>query len=210
MAEEKTKLARDGTMQVTAKEGINYLESSGKETLLVMSGLKDPEPEPPSKKTKLAKGTTMVGTAKEADRLLGDNRPDADAMTRGQQKQIDAISKEPPSTPKKAKLAKEGTMAATAKEAKELLGKEKLGDTRQETKRKTPAAKPAMKKTSTMAKTIAEAAWTVPDINVEEGRKTRSQASGGTPKPAIKRDGTMQKTAKEGKAFVKSGKKSKK
>lgn len=210
MAEEKTKLARDGTMQVTAKEGINYLESSGKETLLVMSGLKDPEPEPPSKKTKLAKGTTMVGTAKEADRLLGDNRPDADAMTRGQQKQIDAISKEPPSTPKKAKLAKEGTMAATAKEAKELLGKEKLGDTRQETKRKTPAAKPAMKKTSTMAKTIAEAAWTVPDINVEEGRKTRSQASGGTPKPVIKRDGTMQKTAKEGKAFVKSGKKSKK
>ncbi|CAC5406502.1 unnamed protein product [Mytilus coruscus] len=210
MAEEKTKLARDGTMQVTAKEGINYLESSGKETLLVMSGLKDPEPEPPAKKTKLAKGTTMVGTAKEADRLLGDNRPDADAMTRGQQKQIDAISKEPPSTPKKAKLAKEGTMAATAKEAKELLGKEKLGDTRQETKRKTPAAKPAMKKTSTMAKTIAEAAWTVPDINVEEGRKTRSQASGGTPKPAIKRDGTMQKTAKEGKAFVKSGKKSKK
>lgn len=53
------------------------------------------------------------------------------------------------------------------------------------------------------------AAWTVPDINVEEGRKTRSQASGAA-KPAIKRDGTMQKTAKEGKAFVKAGKKSKK
>ncbi|XP_063409245.1 uncharacterized protein LOC134692696 [Mytilus trossulus] len=209
MAEEKTKLTRDGTMQVTAKEGIDYLESSGKETLLVMSGLKDPEPEPPAKKTKLAKGTTMVGTAKEADRLLGDNRPDADAMTRGQQKQIDAISKEAPSTPKKAKLAKAGTMAVTAKEGTDLLGKEKLGDTRQETKRKAPAAKPAMKKTTTMEKTIAEAAWTVPDINVDEGRKTRSQASGAA-KPAIKRDGTMQKTAKEGKAFVKAGKKSKK
>lgn len=32
-----------------------------------MSGLKDPEPEPPAKKTKLAKGTTMVGTAKVSD-----------------------------------------------------------------------------------------------------------------------------------------------
>lgn len=49
------------------QEGIGYLESSGKETLLVMSGLKDPEPEPPAKKTKLAKGTTMVGTAKVSD-----------------------------------------------------------------------------------------------------------------------------------------------
>lgn len=53
------------------------------------------------------------------------------------------------------------------------------------------------------------AAWTVPDINVEEGRKTRSQSSGAS-KPAMKRDGTMQKTAVEGKAFVKRGKKSKK
>lgn len=53
----------------------------------------------------------------------------------------------------------------------------------------------------------------MPDIDVNEGRKTRSQARGGsesTPKPSMKRDGTMQKTAKEGKAFVKRGKKSKK
>ena len=53
------------------------------------------------------------------------------------------------------------------------------------------------------------AAWTVPDINVDEGRKTRSQSSGGS-KPAMKKDGTMQKTAVEGKEFVKRGKKSKK
>ena len=36
-------------------------------------------------------------------------------MTRGQQKQIENISKEEPSTPKKAKLTKAGTMAVTAK-----------------------------------------------------------------------------------------------
>ena len=36
-----------------------------------------------------------------------------------------------------------------------MLGKEKLGDTRLETKRKT-ATKPSMKKTNTIAKTIAE------------------------------------------------------
>lgn len=36
-------------------------------------------------------------------------------MTRGQQKQIETISKEEPSAPKKAKLAKAGTMAVTAK-----------------------------------------------------------------------------------------------
>lgn len=208
MADEKTSLTRDGTMQATAKEGISFLEAAGKTTLLEEQGLKDPEPDAPAKdkKSKLAKGTTMIGTAKEAEKILGDNKPDADAMTRGQQKQIDALNKEAPSTPKKAKLTKDSTMAATAKEGKELLGNEKLGDTRQETKRKTPE-KPAVKKTNTIAKTIAEAAWTVPDINVDEGRKTRSQTSG---KPAPpKRDGTMQKTAEEGKAFVK-GKKSKK
>lgn len=208
MADGKSSLTRDGTMQVTAKEAIELLERAGKTTLLEEQGLKNPEPEPPAKKTKLAKGVTMAGTAKEAAKILGDNKPDADAMTRGQQKQIENISKEEPSTPKKAKLTKAGTMAVTAKEAKDLLGKEKLGDTRLETKRKT-ATKPSMKKTNTIAKTIAEAAWTVPDINVEEGRKTRSQSSGAS-KPAMKRDGTMQKTAVEGKAFVKRGKKSKK
>lgn len=207
MADGKSSLARDGTMQVTAKEGVEYLKAAGKDTLLEMSGLAEPEP---PKKAKLAKGVTMVGTAKEAERILGDDRPDADALTRGQQKQIDVINKEAPPTPKKARLSKDTTMAATAKEAKDyIIGNEKLGDTRQETKRK--AAKPSLKKTNTIAKTIAEAAWTVPEIDVNEGRKTRSQAKGGSPpKPSIKRDGTMQKTAKEGKAFVKKGKKSKK
>lgn len=50
----------------------------------------------------------------EAEQLLGSDKPDADAMTRGQQKKIEEISKEAPS-PKKARMQKQGTMAVTAK-----------------------------------------------------------------------------------------------
>jgi len=42
---------------------------------------------------------------------------------------------------------------------------------------------------------------------VTEGRRTRSA---GKPKPALKKAGTMQATAKEGKEFLKRGKKGKK
>lgn len=48
--------------------------------------------------------------------MLGDDKPDDDAMTRGQQKQIEALTKEvPPSPSKKAKMAKHTTMVGTAK-----------------------------------------------------------------------------------------------
>ncbi|XP_062581150.1 uncharacterized protein LOC134242955 [Saccostrea cucullata] len=251
MAEAKPSLHREGTMVVTAKEGIDYLEAEGKTKLLEMQGLKDPEPvqnslkrdgtmavtakeaeqllgknkpdddaktrgqqhkieeikeEKPAKKGRLAKGVTMIGTAKEAAQLLGDEKPDADAMTRGQQKKIDEITKEAPPTPKKARMQKQGTMAATAKEAKDhLLGKEKLGDTRAETKAK--KSKPsAPKRSTTIKKAIEEAKFVVPDINVNEGRKLRSADK----KPAMKRAGTMQTTAAAGKEFLNRSKKAKK
>lgn len=50
----------------------------------------------------------------EAKNLLGTNAPDEDAHTRGQQKKIEDIQAEKPS-PKKPKLSKNTTMAATAK-----------------------------------------------------------------------------------------------
>ena len=50
----------------------------------------------------------------EAKELLAGASPDADAMTRGQQKKIEEIQAEKPS-PKKGKMSKQGTMAATAK-----------------------------------------------------------------------------------------------
>ncbi|GFS01981.1 proline-rich receptor-like protein kinase PERK2 isoform X2 [Elysia marginata] len=89
----------------------------------------------------------------EADRILGGNRPDADAQTRGQNKAIEDLKKDEPPA-KKAKLAKDGTMAVTAKEGKALLGGEKLSDTRQETQKK--KSKTPLKKHSTMAQAIEE------------------------------------------------------
>ncbi|CAL8077561.1 unnamed protein product [Calicophoron daubneyi] len=54
----------------------------------------------------------------------------------------------------KPHITRENTMAVTAKIGKELLGKEKLGDTRQSTALKRSKK---LKKMSTMAKTIEEA-----------------------------------------------------
>lgn len=53
---------------------------------------------------------------------------------------------------------------------------------------------------SFLAKTV------FPEINVNEGRKLRSADN----KPGMKREGTMQNTAAEGKAFLKRAKKAKK
>ncbi|WAR15196.1 hypothetical protein MAR_005301 [Mya arenaria] len=255
MASAKPGMTRDGTMQVTAKEGIALLKASGKDTLLEMQGLKDgekppvkkagtmeatakeglsllegtsldpdaatrgqqkkldaigEEDAPPTKKPRMSKATTMVNTAKEAKDLLGAAAPDSDAMTRGQQKKIEEIQSEKPS-PKKPKLSKNTTMAATAKEGSALVAGEKLGDTRQDTKKK--AAKPSpIKKHTTIQKTLEEAKYVVDDVDVTEGRRLRST---GKPKPApapakLKKAGTMQKTAKEGKEFLKRGKTPKK
>ncbi|KAK3737128.1 hypothetical protein RRG08_016434 [Elysia crispata] len=197
MTDAKASLARDGTMQVTAKEGIGYLKSEGKDALLKAQGLVEDKPTVP-------RDGTMVSTAKEAERILGTNKPDEDAQTRGQNKALEDLKKEEPPA-KKAKLAKDGTMAVTAKEGKVLLAGEKLADTRQETqknKNKTP-----LKKHSTMAQAIEEAKYVLDgEVDVNSGRKTRSQSRGETPKPAIKKAGTMQATAKEGKEFLNRGK----
>ncbi|XP_005111399.1 nucleolin isoform X2 [Aplysia californica] len=159
----------------------------------------------------LARDGTMQVTAKEADRILDGNKPDADAQTRGQQKQIDDLKKEAEPPAKKAKLAKDGTMAVTAKEGKALLSGEKLGDTRQETSNQKGKAKTPLKKNSTIAKTMEEAKYVLDgEVDVNSGRKTRSQSRGVTPKPPMKKAGTMQNTAKEGKEFLKRGKGGKK
>jgi len=197
MSDDKPTLARDGTMQVTAKEGIDYLKSEGKTRLLKAQGLVEDKPVVP-------RDNTMVNTAKEAEVILGDDKPDMDAQTRGQNKQIEELKNEPEPPVKKAKLAKDSTMAATAKEAKTILAGEKLGDTRQVTsdkKRKTP-----LKKESTMKKTLEEAKFVVGEVDVNAARTTRSQSRGDVPKPSLKKAGTMQNTAKEGKEFLKRGK----
>ena len=44
------------------------------------------------------------------------------------------------------------------------------------------------------------------DVDVNSGRKTRSQSRGETPKAPLKKAGTMVATAKEGKEFLNRGK----
>ncbi|UJR22128.1 hypothetical protein I4U23_025192 [Adineta vaga] len=96
----------------------------------------------------------------------------------------DDTSSPSPSTSKaKPKLSKARTMKNTAQEAKTLLGQQILGDTRAETKRRQASA---------------------------SAKKAPAKANKAKParKPALKRLGTMAKTAKEGKAYVKrAGKK---
>lgn len=152
----------------------------------------------------------MAATAKEGQSLLEGTSIDPDATTRGQQKKLDEIAEEAAASPaKKPRISKSTTMVNTAKEGAALLEGEKLGDTRQETKK---AAKPAgPKRNATIQKTLEEAKHFV-DVDVNEGRRTRSagKPKPEPPKPAMKKAGTMQKTAKEGKEFLKRGKKSKK
>ncbi|ESO85222.1 hypothetical protein LOTGIDRAFT_235897 [Lottia gigantea] len=208
MADAKSTLTRDGTMQVTAKEGIELLKSEGATKLLKAQGLISDAGDSSSKPS-LERDGTMVVTAKEGEAVLDSmgGAPDPDAATRSQQKELEALKNEVAAEPpvKKPKLPKDGTMVATAKEGKALVGSEKLGDTRQETKKK--ADKPQPKRDSTIAKAVQEAKVLFPDteINVNEGRRTRS-GNKPTPAPAktpVKRAGTMQKTAKEGRAFLK-------
>ncbi|XP_052285126.1 ABC transporter F family member 4-like isoform X1 [Dreissena polymorpha] len=212
---EKPAVKKEGTMAATAKEGQSLLEGTSIDPDATTRGqqkkldeIAEEAAASPAKKPRISKSTTMVNTAKEAKTILGKDAPDADALTRGQQKKLEDIQAEKPS-PKKPKLSKHTTMAATAKEGAALLEGEKLGDTRQETKK---AAKPAgPKRNATIQKTLEEAKHFV-DVDVNEGRRTRSagKPKPEPPKPAMKKAGTMQKTAKEGKEFLKRGKKSKK
>ncbi|XP_059164191.1 neurofilament heavy polypeptide-like [Physella acuta] len=151
-------------------------------------------------KTALARDGTMQATAKEAERILDGKKPDEDAQTRGQQKQIEELKKEKTPEPpaKKTKLTKDSTMAATAKEGKALLSGEKLGDTRQETADKKSKAKAPLKKNSTIAKTMEEAKYVLDgEVDVNSGRKTRSQSRGDVPKPPVKKAPAPKRAAKE-------------
>lgn len=146
-------------------------------------------------KTSLARDGTMQVTAKEAEVILDGNKPDADAKTRGQDKKLEEIKAEEEPPAKKSKLAKDTTMAVTAKEGKALLAGEKLADTRLETSK--GKAKTPLKKNNTIVQTVEEAKVLLDgDVNVTSGRQTRSQSRGDTPKAPLKKANTTQKTPK--------------
>jgi len=235
----KPELARAGTMKATAKEGKTFLtknltewkkpylmehcataeaipenddENGTEESDEVEEEEEEAEEEaaPSATPPKLAKGLTMKATAKDAEAFLeAEGRPDEDALTRTQQKKIDEINAEKPSPAKKSRLSRDNTMAATAKEGKAVLGSEKLADTRQETKAR--KSRTPMKKSTTIEASVSEAKVIYNDLKVSGGRELRKRPASASPaKPAVKRTGTMQNTATEGKAYLKRGKKSKK
>lgn len=114
-----------------------------------------------SDKPDLARAGTMQVTAKEAEALLGEDRPDPDAGTRGQQKKIDEINAPPPA--KKAKkganaLKPASTIQKTLEEAKALYGDIDTSSGRSMRKRpeKVEKPKPALKKAGTMQNTAKE------------------------------------------------------
>lgn len=200
MSDEKNQLSRAGTIEITSKEGKAFLDKNlteWKKPLLMDQFAEDDI-------DRAAPGASSDGKA-----TVGNNKRGAKSTKKG-------------AGGKKPKLAKTGTMAATAKEGAELLGDEQLGDTRQMTKAK-PKSTPAAKRTNTMNLVIEEARAVCGHINSSEGRKLRKRAAPPTPvkkapvkratvkkipakKAPMKKAGTMVKTAKEGKAFLKAGK----
>ncbi|KXJ14269.1 high mobility group nucleosome-binding domain-containing protein 5 [Exaiptasia diaphana] len=125
----------------------------------------------------LKRDSTMTVTAKEGEAFLETaGQVHEDAKTRAQQKHIEEnANEEPAAEDSPSKLARTTTMAATAKEGTDLLDGEELGKTRAETE------------------TLKE--------KEEETNGAEHNGDGDVhedEKPALKRDGTMQVTAKEG------------
>lgn len=93
-------------------------------------------------------------------------------------------------SPKKARIGKDNTMLATAKSAKDFLGKEKIDELRSST-RAVRESKASAKRASTMVKTAREGEALLKEMGLKdenpetERRRTRSQTRG-TPLPVQK------------------------
>jgi hypothetical protein len=154
----KPSLKKAGTMAATAVDGQEYLKQAwGEDYLNKVNAMLDARDK--------HGGDTSSSASSSADGASGTATSTAKSSTKTK-------------TKAKPKLAKARTMHNTAKEAKQLLGTQVLGDTRAETKRRQAA-----EKATTALKEVSKPA--------------------AARKPALKRLGTMAKTAKEGKAYVK-------
>lgn len=134
MATETPKVTRDGTMEVTAKEGIAYLEKEKPDLAnQIKQQLKDEQAEKPANgsgdatesngTTKVVRDNTMVQTAEEGLEFLRRQAGGVDVIKdHGLDKLIpDAIPEDQQKTPK---IPQDRTMVETAKEGKQFLEKE--------------------------------------------------------------------------------------
>lgn len=203
---------RQGTMEATAKEGVEYLKEAGKETLLKAQGLVEENGTATNgdaaHQGSPEKQSTMKATAEEGAAVLESlgGAPDADAKTRAQAAAIDEAKADgaAAASPRKTK-----TMADTTEEAKKIVGDEELGETRSETKAAAAAEAAGAagegggdstsptrpKRTSTI------------EATVKEGEALLDKTGGSDEPPAAKKTKTMDETVKEGEAFVNGGEK---
>jgi len=123
---------------------------------------------------KLKKVNALLEARDKSDTTADDDTSSASSATGVATASSSASAK----TKGKPTLSKARTMKNTAKEAKALLGAQVLGDTRAETKRRQAAVK---------------AKKALQEVTKPAGAR----------KPALKRLGTMAKTAREGKAYIK-------
>ncbi|XP_038061472.1 histone H2A.Z-specific chaperone CHZ1-like [Patiria miniata] len=179
MADSAPKLARDSTMQVTAKEGAEFLKSQGAHDLL-------PED---SDKPGVQRDSTMQATVKDSEAILKDANIDQDGRTRGDQQRLQEISQEsdvaePPRVPR------DHTMKETAKEAQELLGDAPIGETRSQTRDISKAAEEEEEEEE-------EEDEEDEDDGVEDGDEGEEDVA------SLKRTHTMAETLQEGQEFLK-------
>ncbi len=132
-----SELKRDTTIDVTIKEGKEFLESTRQKKSPVNENESDSESsnEDGDDVPTLERDTTMAATVKESKAILGED--DEYEKTRsGTASLKESITKssqetsEPNGDTDKPKLPRDGTMKVTAKEAKDYLGEEDRERTR--------------------------------------------------------------------------------
>lgn len=82
-------------------------------------------------------------------------------------------------------------------EGAELLGDEKLGESRSVSKQKAKKTPASTKRVTSVDKVVEEAKKAFGSLDTSEGRTLRKRPGASSPaKPSLKKAGTMQKTAK--------------
>lgn len=155
----------------------------------------------------------MAVTAQEGEAFLksqGMEVTDDDVKTRGQKEKLDEITSETPANdePPKPAVARQGTMAVTAQEGKELLGDEELEKTRGQTEAlkeavATSPEKPHIPRDNTMVTTAQEGQQLLGGQELEKTRQQTAEAEAQKSPPAkVKRTTTIAQTTTEASSYI--------
>lgn len=147
---DRPKVAREGTMAVTAKEGQSLLGGEDLERTRAQTAAGQNDKESPQK-PKITRDSTMAATAQEGQELLeGEELERTRAQTA-------AASQTSPTTPTRVKRTT--TVQQTTEDSAYIIGGEEMGKTRAQTRKMSESdekEKPTVKRTTTMAQTAKE------------------------------------------------------